>query len=60
MPVIRVSGQNSGRGLITPIAIALALKAAALTILYFAFFVPTGAPTTERTSAAIFALPTGR
>ena len=60
MPVMGASGQDTGRGLITPIAIALALKAAALTVLYFAFFVSTGAPTPERTSAAIFALPIGR
>jgi hypothetical protein len=48
------------RGLIPPIAVALAVKVMALTILYFAFFMPAPPPTPDRSAAAIYGLSGGR
>jgi hypothetical protein len=60
MPTTHRLEKQSDRGLVAPIAVALAVKVAALAILYFAFFLPPAAPTPERSATAIFALPTGR
>jgi len=60
MPKPPHSRAKPDRSLLAPVAAALAVKAVALTILYFAFFVPAPPPTAERSAAAIYGLSTGR
>jgi hypothetical protein len=60
MPIMRSSTVKSDRGVVAPVAVALAAKAVALAILYYAFFVPPADPTPARTAMAIYALPTER
>jgi hypothetical protein len=60
MPTQKSGGRTPSGDLLKPVAIALAVKLAALVVLYVAFFTPTSPPTPARTGAAILGLPTGR
>ena len=59
MPTTRRRDGMTNRSLLAPIAAALAVKAVALTILYFAFFVPPAVPSTAHTAEAVLGLPAG-
>ena len=52
MPIMR----SANRDLVAPIALALAAKLVALTLIYLAFFVPPAPPGAAHTAAAVFGL----
>ncbi|HTQ33829.1 MAG TPA: hypothetical protein VMI30_06635 [Stellaceae bacterium] len=56
MPTTRRRDGMTDRSLLAPIAAALAIKAVALMVLYFAFFVPPPAPTASHAAAAVLGL----
>jgi len=57
MPNTRHALASSHRGLIAPIALALAIKAAALIVLYLAFFMPPPPPSPDQAARAVLGVP---
>ena len=57
LPKFLGSKEPADRGIAGPIAVALAVKLAALAVLYFAFFVPPAALGPDRAATAILGLP---